>query len=337
MARRWEPDAIIAAIRSWTSDHDGHPPKFKDWKHTSDSHPSSATVVNRFGSWNRALVAAGLAPRASPAEPVWGPDAIIAAILAWADEHNGQPPKRRDWNVAGPDHPGGEPVYRVFGSWRAALTAAGFDTPEPPPTRAEGWDQDAILDAIADWVERFGEPPSALDWNPRLCELQGTPERGQTWLDERPRWPHARTAAHQFGTWNEALRQAHELTVQAGMKRSSPRPAVASDDQHIRAWTRDEIADAIVRWIIDHGRPPTAQAWACADTRGQRPSTTTVQRVWGRWSAAISAAVFDLADGRTPEEIANMTGLSPARVQAALARARPARAHGRVRVPSRED
>jgi hypothetical protein len=77
-------------------------------------------------------------------------DEIIAAILRWADAHEGEPPRQADWNPAllrtharrmavkavahlrriaeydAGDWPSEQTVRKYFGSWNAALAAAGF-------------------------------------------------------------------------------------------------------------------------------------------------------------------------------------------------------------------
>lgn len=68
---------------------------------------------------------------------VWTRETVIAAVRQWADEHGGIPPVATDWNtslavsVGRPprslDYPAVPTVQRVFGSWHAAIIAAGFD------------------------------------------------------------------------------------------------------------------------------------------------------------------------------------------------------------------
>jgi hypothetical protein len=70
--------------------------------------------------------------------PTWTPERIIAAIQQWAREHDGEPPAKTQWsrrNTRGgvvPGKPGStrpspRHVARAFGSWNAAIAAAGFE------------------------------------------------------------------------------------------------------------------------------------------------------------------------------------------------------------------
>ncbi len=59
---------------------------------------------------------------------------IVDSIQRWADEHGGIPPSATDWNVFGQrghkdgDWPHTSRVLRQFGSWNAAIEAAGFES-----------------------------------------------------------------------------------------------------------------------------------------------------------------------------------------------------------------
>lgn len=76
--RLWSPARIIDAIREWHS-LEGQPPRVADWdpaQATRKGRPEAArrfrddgcwpfatSVINQFGSWNRAVAAAGFTPR----------------------------------------------------------------------------------------------------------------------------------------------------------------------------------------------------------------------------------------------------------------------------------
>jgi hypothetical protein len=50
---------------------------------------------------------------------------IVYAIDLWARRHL-RPPTAGQWDRAGEDHPSRQTVQRVFGSWNAAIQAAGY-------------------------------------------------------------------------------------------------------------------------------------------------------------------------------------------------------------------
>ena len=160
--RRWTREAIVAAIRDWHR-RTGRWPTVTDWTpsraraagrtealalYERGGYPSAGTVKRAFRYWAAAMEAAGhlgsaLPYRrfAAPRVAEWTRGAIIAAIQRWADEHDGEPPSYQAWapgmavRRGRPDMaeeyysgtwPPGSSVARAFGSWGAALRAAGF-------------------------------------------------------------------------------------------------------------------------------------------------------------------------------------------------------------------
>jgi Homing endonuclease associated repeat len=55
----------------------------------------------------------------------WDRQTIVYAIDLWHRRHL-KTPTVADWESAGEDHPCRQTVQRVFGSWSAAMRAAGF-------------------------------------------------------------------------------------------------------------------------------------------------------------------------------------------------------------------
>jgi hypothetical protein len=184
----------------------------------------AATVINatysvgRRPSRPRPKPAAGTTGR----RPTYTADQIVDAIRRWTDVH-GTPPARADWEpsrarrmghdwrvarfLAG-EWPTTRMVCRCFGTFNAAVVAAGFR-----PNRAPGRIRthlsgpDAVLQAIREWVRRYGDVPTLADWDPvRARRL------GHEWRAVRYRqgdWPSLRTVAHHFGSLSEASRLAN--------------------------------------------------------------------------------------------------------------------------------
>jgi hypothetical protein len=140
--RSWSQQRVLEAIRDWVA-LTGSPPTLADWSpaHARPGHdgaaryrqapgrwPSASTVASRFGSLRAAIDAAGLRHARVQAEARpsrWNLDAIANAMRVHA-RRSGQPPRRSDWERAGDDHPAASTVYRVAGTWRRALEAAGL-------------------------------------------------------------------------------------------------------------------------------------------------------------------------------------------------------------------
>lgn len=85
---------------------------------------------------------------AAEASRVWTRESVIDAIRLWASEHDGVPPVGVDWNKTmaveygrpAPDRerfPATNTVQDIFGSWNAAIEAAGFE-PRPSFSKSGG-------------------------------------------------------------------------------------------------------------------------------------------------------------------------------------------------------
>jgi Homing endonuclease associated repeat len=97
------------------------PPLSIDWRRAATDHPTASLVQGRFGSWRAALEAAGVAPGGVE----WTRERVLDAIRAHIDRQ-GRPPLSSDWRR--PEDvsiPATHVVVNRFGSWRAAIAAAG--------------------------------------------------------------------------------------------------------------------------------------------------------------------------------------------------------------------
>lgn len=121
----WTADRILAAIRKAAERAGGIPPRAWQWEKVGKTHPSSRTAQDMFGSWSNAVRAAGYEPARHGGQVYWTRERIVAALDRWANEH-GTPPKAREWMASGPWWPSHRSVLNRFGSWNAAMTAAGF-------------------------------------------------------------------------------------------------------------------------------------------------------------------------------------------------------------------
>lgn len=59
MRQRWEDAEILEVLQRWAVEH-GRPPKRADWARANLTRPGTTTVCNHFGTWRKALAAAGL-------------------------------------------------------------------------------------------------------------------------------------------------------------------------------------------------------------------------------------------------------------------------------------
>lgn len=178
-ATRYTADEILEAIRRWAHRY-GLPPASIDWepararrmgqplraaRFEAGEWPTVRMVRGRFGSFNAAVLAAGLRPRTAPTRlrpNLTGPDAIVEAIVEWTRRY-GDIPTMADWDpvrarVLGQvwripryhdgDWPSARSVAHHFGSFAAAVSAAGL-VPRPRSSTREEREQARRLNRLA--------------------------------------------------------------------------------------------------------------------------------------------------------------------------------------------
>ena len=177
---RWSDAEILDAVCVWVTEH-GRPPTWKEWRYAAPSHPSADLVAFRFGSVGRAVECAGFDSSGVGYGRMWGRDEILAAIRRW-DLETGKQPSYTDWDIEHPGYPTNKPVVRVFGSWSAAIRAAGYR----PGCR---WSKRRVVGAMLEHVMRTGAWPGPIDW---ACP---DPD------DQRPTVKQVRCL---FGSWRQA-------------------------------------------------------------------------------------------------------------------------------------
>lgn len=192
---RWSGQEIVAALRRF-AEREGRPPTEGDWETNGADHPGRVTVRNHFGSWRAGLVAAGL-----PCErEQWDREAILEAIRCFADCH-GRPPSSQEWRLKGPErNPTSSVVRRHFGSFTAALAAAGFER------HRRAFADEEALHALRAYFQENARIPTVREWQ------------------ELGRSPSAGGLIKRFGGWNAALEAAGVPLAHAspGQGRSTP-------------------------------------------------------------------------------------------------------------------
>jgi hypothetical protein len=270
-----------------------------------DDLPSRSTFRSRFGSWNDALVAAGLDPNQAYE---CSRDELLTAIKQTAEQLDCRPTKR---DVVDQTQYSEAPFRHEFGSWSNAMTTAGYSaypqisdeelmedlrewanyysrgrTAEPTKRNMDATGPHAA----STYAERFGSWTQAvveaglnpdtrsIDRDELIAELTHLQNR----LGKRPAfhemeehgdysgWPYLR----EFGSWNAALRAA------GYEPRSSGRPEGTTDIP-----TADLIAD-LRRIARRWGRTPTEEEY---QDHGEY-STTTHSRRFGGWRSAVERA-----------------------------------------------
>jgi hypothetical protein len=172
----WTRATIIEALQR-DAQRLGRAPTAQEWQRgASTNRPSYATVCNHFGSWRAGLCAAGLADT----RPM--PERIVEALRLDA-RRLGRPPRAGDWARMTTDHPSHSTVCHHFGSFEAALRAAGLADERSMPER--------IIAALIRDTQKRGRSPTAAEWQKATSDH-----------------PAAGTVRIYFGTFEAGLRAA---------------------------------------------------------------------------------------------------------------------------------
>lgn len=160
--------------------------------------------------------------------------------------------------------------------------------PPPGTPRRRRYTREEIVAAVRRWAATYGEPPSALEWEPCRARAAGREDAVERF--EAGSWPTTRMVRKQFDTFGDAV-------AAAGFER--PRPA--SRKPHLS--DSEEILRAIRAWALRYGEPPTQADWDPTRARqvgqhwrivryraGDWPSLATARAHFGTLADAVRAA-----------------------------------------------
>jgi hypothetical protein len=221
--RKWSEQRVLEAIQ------DGHVKGFPARRPGFGSIPLAAAAQRRFGSWRKALSAAGLdLPQKQTTQ--WTRELVIAEIRRWHERGLSLTRVWEEYSTLS------AAAGRHFGGWHQAIAAAGLEAPrnvrkwtrdrvvkairerhQPGTSVSEIWRADKALCAAA--VRCFGSWRSALmaaglqparkRWTKQLV-IQGIRARHNrglalTGIVFKQDGALARAAVRHFGSWREAL------------------------------------------------------------------------------------------------------------------------------------
>jgi transcriptional regulator with XRE-family HTH domain len=142
---------------------------------------------------------------ASLAQAAAGAAGILTAekYREYVGEHPDLPDDRRT--------PGGQAVLLRFGSWGAALQAAGLPANPPAGPGKRFDDPGAAVAALVECWRELGRPPTVADYD--------------LWQREKPGHPSTATSRRLLGTWSSAQVRAWQIVH--GIRLDQDDPAVA--------------------------------------------------------------------------------------------------------------
>jgi stage V sporulation protein SpoVS len=165
----------------------------------------------------------------------------------------------------------------------------------PAPARSRHvcrtFNREEIMQALRDWVARYGDLPTTADWEPSRARRAGELWRAERF--DRGNWPSISMVRREFGTLSDAV-------MAAGL-----RPRRAPSRLRPKLADSEEVLRAIREWRQRYGEVPTMADWEPARARrngqlwriarfrrGDWPSARTVRAHFGTFSRAVTEAGF---------------------------------------------
>src|SRR5947207_2981793 len=121
--KRYTDEQILAELKD-CAERLGRSPTMREFAADKQTSVHPQTVIEHFGSWNRAKRLAGLVPRR------FATRAELLGLLRELGEELGRPPSAKDIDARKGSMPSKSLYWHTFGSLTNALREAGFDVPD---------------------------------------------------------------------------------------------------------------------------------------------------------------------------------------------------------------
>jgi hypothetical protein len=149
--KRYTDEQILAELRA-SAGRLGRSPTMREFAADEQTTVHPQTVIEHFGSWNKAKRAAGLVPRRFATR-----DELLD-LLRRLGEELGRVPTAKDVDARKGSMPSKSLYWHTFGSLTAALKEAGFDVPVGEERLERALEQGTAL------ARRLGRLPKFADW-----------------------------------------------------------------------------------------------------------------------------------------------------------------------------
>jgi Homing endonuclease associated repeat len=149
--KRYSDEEILGQLKS-SGERLGRSPTMREFSADAETTIHPQTVIERFGSWNRAKRAAGLVPRRFATKEE------LLRCLRELGERIGRTPTAKDVDANRGLVPSKSLYWHTFGSFTNALREAGFDVPVGEERLERAIDQGEEL------ARQLGRLPRFVDW-----------------------------------------------------------------------------------------------------------------------------------------------------------------------------
>jgi hypothetical protein len=149
--RRYSDEQIVEQLSACAT-RLGRSPTMREFEEDPKTTVHPQTVIQHFGSWNKAKRAAGLVPRR------FATRTDLVRVLRELGEKLGRTPTARDLDEHRASMPSKSLYWHTFGSLTAALREAGFDVPVGEERLERAIEQGSAL------ARKLGRLPKFADW-----------------------------------------------------------------------------------------------------------------------------------------------------------------------------
>src|SRR6266513_1699820 len=149
--KRYTDEQILAELKQ-SAERLGRSPTMREFSADKETTVHPQTVIEHFGSWNRAKRKAGLVPRRFATREE------LLTLLEELGKELGRVPTARDIDEHRGQLPSKSLYWHTFGSLTNALREAGFDVPVGEERLERAVDQGVVL------AEKLGRLPKFADW-----------------------------------------------------------------------------------------------------------------------------------------------------------------------------
>jgi hypothetical protein len=149
--KRYSDEQILAALTA-SAQRLGRTPTMREFAADPEIDVHPQTVIEHFGSWNKATRAAGLVPRR------FATRAELLGLLRELGKELGRVPTARDLDARRGSMPSKSLYWHTFGSLTTALREAGFDVPVGEERLERAVEQGVAL------ARTLGRLPKFTDW-----------------------------------------------------------------------------------------------------------------------------------------------------------------------------
>jgi Homing endonuclease associated repeat len=149
--KRYSDEEILGQLKS-CAERLGRSPTMREFSEEAGTTIHPQTVIERFGSWNRAKRAAGLVPRRFATKEE------LLRCLRELGERIGRTPTAKDVDANRGLVPSKSLYWHTFGSFTNALREAGFDVPVGEERLERAIEQGEAL------AQQLGRLPRFADW-----------------------------------------------------------------------------------------------------------------------------------------------------------------------------